>query len=184
MTGSIGVRGMRALGVRRASAVVVPLLALALVAVGCDSPAAPPAAGPAVTPPPSGVGLQPSGPATGAGCPATADLTGLSERQGSGDGATLWALFFPTTPTLTTGEEIKIAWRMTGSGTLSMSATGPSGAVVRPAWGPEAHTGSNWGRPGDEWGTGWVFPAPGCWTIHAQRSSGSGDLVVRVALTG
>ncbi len=81
---------------------------------------------------------------------------------------------------LTAGAEIKVVWRMTGSGSLSISAYGPDGMVVEPLWGPESHGGSTWNRPGEEWGTGWVFPKAGCWTIRATRASGSGYLVVRV----
>jgi hypothetical protein len=113
-------------------------------------------------------------------CPSTAQLggSGLPERQGAGDGATLWALFFQGV--VTAGQEIKVVWRMTGSGEFSVSATGPDGTVVRPVWGPEAHGDSNWERPGDEWGTGWVFPTAGCWTVNARRTSGSGQLALRV----
>ena len=117
-------------------------------------------------------------------CPPNAQLGGsdaLPERQGAGDAATLWALFFPTQPVLTAGQEIKVVWRMTGSGDFSISAAGPDGAVVKPAWGPEPHGSSTWTRPGDEWGTGWIFPAAGCWTIRAKRTTGSGYLVLRVA---
>jgi hypothetical protein len=123
-------------------------------------------------------------PVTTSTCPPNAQLGGsdaLPERQGAGDGATLWALFFPTQPVLTAGQEIKVVWRMTGSGDFSISAAGPDGAVVKPAWGPEPHSSSTWTRPGDEWGTGWIFPAAGCWTIRAKRTSGSGYLVLRVA---
>jgi len=105
----------------------------------------------------------------------------LPERQGAGDGATLWALFFPTGPEVTAGKEIKVVWRMTGSGDFTISAEGPDGAVLKPVWGPEPHGGSNWERPGDEWGTGWIFPTAGCWTVSAKRTSGSGYLVLRVA---
>jgi hypothetical protein len=69
---------------------------------------------------------------------------------------------------------------MTGSGDLAISATGPNGTVVEPIWGPERHGGSTWERPGDEWGTGWIFPSPGCWTVNAKRTGGSGYLVMRV----
>lgn len=77
-------------------------------------------------------------------------------------------------------QEIKVVWRMTGSGDLSINATGPDGKVLKPEWGPESHGSSNWDRPGDEWGTGWVFPSAGCWTINATRTNGSGYLVLRV----
>jgi hypothetical protein len=154
-------------------------LASGLALVACDASPPSPSRG-------SASAGQPSAPApvTTSTCPPTAQLTGsgpLPERQGAGDGATLWALFFPTQPLLTAGQEIKVVWRMTGSGDVSVSATGPDGAVVKPVWGPEPHGSSNWDRPGDEWGTGWVFPAAGCWTINVRRTSGSGYLVLRVA---
>jgi hypothetical protein len=90
-------------------------------------------------------------------------------------------MLFPTEPLLTAGKELKVAWRMTGSGDFSISATGPDGTVVKSIWGPEQHSGSTWDRPGDEWGTGWVFPTAGCWTLNATRTSGAGSLVLRVA---
>ncbi|MFE9202860.1 hypothetical protein [Micromonospora sp. NPDC007230] len=121
---------------------------------------------------------QSSAPPTGSVCPPTAQYTS-QDLQGTGDGATLWAMLFSTA--LRTGTEIKVVWRMTGSGDFSISATGPDGKAVKPVWGPEPHGGSNWNRPGDEWGTGWVFPTPGCWTINATRTSGTGSLVLRVA---
>jgi hypothetical protein len=93
-------------------------------------------------------------------------------------GVSLWALFFAD---LKRGQEIKIVWRMTGAGDLSMRATGPGGAMTTPVWGPESHGGSTWRKPGDEWGTGWVFPAAGCWVVHATRSqSGTADLALRI----
>ncbi len=97
-------------------------------------------------------------------CPPSAQLggtAGIPERQGAGDGATLWALLFLKEPVLTAGTEVKVVWRMTGSGRFAISATGPDGATIEPVWGPDAHGGSNWGRPGEEWGTGWVFPHAG-----------------------
>ncbi|GAA2652626.1 hypothetical protein [Paractinoplanes durhamensis] len=139
------------------------LLLLALVA-GCSSPPSP-----APTPAPT----------TPQSCPATADLPADAERQGVGDGVTLWALFFGNR--VTAGREMKIVWRMTGAGNLTMTATGPDGSTVSPSWGPEPHGGSSYNRPGEEWGTGWVFPVAGCWTISASRSPGQAHLTLRVA---
>lgn len=120
---------------------------------------------------------EPSAPPTASVCPPTAQYTS-SDLEGAGDGATLWAMLFSMRPTA--GDEIKVVWRMTGTGDLAISATGPDGKVVEPVWGPEQHSGSNWNRPGSEWGTGWVFPTPGCWTINATRTTGKGTLVLRV----
>ena len=115
-------------------------------------------------------------------CPTSAELsdgTGGPQRQGTGTDATLWALFFG--PKAVAGQEIKIAWRMTGAGDLTMNATGENGATVKPVWGPEAHPSSTFQRPGEEWGTGWVFPTAGCWTFNATRTTGRAQLAIRVA---
>lgn len=160
-------------------------LASALVMVGCDStPRTPSEPSSQTTSSGQRQVSKPPAPPTPSACPPTAQLTGpgaSSERQGAGDGVTLWALLFPSEPLLTAGKEMKVVWRMTGSGDFSISATGPAGTVVKPIWGPEPHGGSNWDRPGEEWGTGWVFPTAGCWTLNATRTSGTGSLVLRVA---
>jgi hypothetical protein len=143
-----------------------------LLAAGCTAdrrPAAAPAPAPSPAPSPS--------------CPASADIAagglGIPERQGVGTGVTFWALFFGGK--LTVGKEIKVAWRMTGTGPLDITATSATGKIVKPVWGPEAHSGSSFRRPGDEWGTGWVFPAAGCWTVNATRTIGTATLAIRVA---
>jgi hypothetical protein len=120
-------------------------------------------------------------PAPSPTCPASAQITASAnglERQGVGTDATLWALFFSAQATAS--QEIKIAWRMTGAGDLTMTATGPDGKTLNPVWGPELHGGSSYRRPGDEWGTGWVFPTAGCWTVNAARTTGRAQLAIRV----
>ena len=111
------------------------------------------------------------------------------EAQASSDGQIeAWALFFPTTFSMPNGEpiripedrEIKIAWRVTGSGDFAIEATGPDGLVIAPDSGPDLHSGSSWGRPGDEWGTGWTFPEPGCWTFRLQRGESKANLNVDI----
>jgi len=72
--------------------------------------------------------------------------------------------------------QVKIAWGMKGNGRFVVKAVGPDGQRLRPVWGPEKHTGGNWIHPGGEWGTGWVFPAAGCWRLHAVRRHRSGDV--------
>jgi hypothetical protein len=97
------------------------------------------------------------------------------EVHGTGRGAELWALPFTSIP-LPVGKEVKIVWRMTGGGPLRITATRSDGMSARRTFGPEEHGGSNWNRPGDEWGTGFVFPAAGCWDLRLVRTSGSGDV--------
>ncbi|MFY1687852.1 hypothetical protein [Plantactinospora sp. WMMB782] len=105
------------------------------------------------------------------------------EVQGVADaGNSFWGLLFPRGgPGLHAGRDEKIVWRMTGSGTFEVRATGPDGTTVEPIWGPTSHQGSSWTRPGDEWGTGWNFPTAGCWTVRASRSGGAtGSALLRV----
>ncbi len=108
---------------------------------------------PAIASPPAPA-TTPAIAATHGPCPRTARLgrgssSGFPEQQGVGVGATLWALFFGDE--VVAGQEIKVVWRMTGSGGLSISATGPDAKIVQPEWGPESHGSSSWDRPG---GTG------------------------------
>jgi hypothetical protein len=105
--------------------------------------------------------------------------TGFPEVRGVVPEGHLWALVFGDYP-VRKGQEIKIVWRMTGEGAVLLSATGPNGRRISPAWGPETHQGSNWGRPGDEWGSGWRFPEPGCWTVQLNRGTDRGTAGIRV----
>lgn len=100
--------------------------------------------------------------------------TGIDSARGS-----LWALFFGPLPA-TAGAEIKVVWRMTGSGAFTFHVTDEQGGEIPLAWGPEAHGSSTWSHPGDEVGTGIDFTHAGCWAIHVMRSRASGDLWLRV----
>jgi hypothetical protein len=115
-------------------------------------------------------------------CPTDARIAPAGDDgpvlEGTGRDATLWALFF--VQPLTTSADSKVVWRMTGSGELAIVAAGPDGRTIEPLW-VEEHGDSSFQRPGDEWGTGWRFPAAGCWTFRATRDVGSGELTVRVA---
>jgi hypothetical protein len=117
------------------------------------------------------------------GCDQTPIQTsGFPEVQGIGRDATIYGLLFLTHPgQVRAGEELKIVWRMTGQGDLTVSYFGPDGRPGVLTFGPEAHSGSSFQRPGDEWGTGFSFDAAGCWRIHLERSVGSGDVWLAVA---
>jgi hypothetical protein len=73
------------------------------------------------------------------------------------------------------GKATKIVWRMSGQGDLHLSAIAPSGETIAPAE-VRPHDGSNWKRPGDEWGSYFTFLKPGCWQLHAERGNDVGDL--------
>ena len=103
------------------------------------------------------------------------------EIEGTGHGATLYGLIMAKTPPpIHAGDAVKIVWRMTGRGPLRLTAIDPSGKLVPLTFGPEPHGSSNYSRPGFEWGSGCRFDTAGCWRLHAQRTVGSADALVRV----
>lgn len=121
-------------------------------------------------------------PGTGAasGCDDATPIVD-SEVVGVATDATIHGLAFPTGPLpIRTGDELKIVWRMTGQGELSVTYESPDGAPAVLTFGPVAHTGSSYDRPGDEWGTGFKFDEPGCWHIHLERTEGMGDVWIEV----
>lgn len=104
---------------------------------------------------------------------------GLHEVQGvASTGNQLWMLVDGIGPPLRTNTPTKLLWRMTGNGPLTIFADGPQREQIRPAWGPVPHGGSSWTRPGDEWGTEFNMPRPGCWVLHAMRSDVTGQVSV------
>lgn len=120
--------------------------------------------------------------------PATCQPTALTsknadqipEMQGKATHAELWALFFADPQSVRVGQEVKVVWRMTGSGNFQITARHAKGIQTQPIWGPEEHGGSSWHRPGNEWGTGFRFSSPGCWNLHATRDRAAGDVWIMV----
>ena len=107
---------------------------------------------------------------------------GTPEVIGPGTGARLWgAIMARRFPLVASPDVVKIVWRMTGRGPLKLSAYDRRGQSVPLAWGPDAHGTSNYARPGDEWGAGYVFRHPGCYRLAAQRTRGSGEVWLRVS---
>lgn len=101
--------------------------------------------------------------------------TGLIEVRGTARDAQLWGLVFAGVP-LPVGQEVKIAWRMTGEGPLQLVVTRSDGTPARLLAGPGQHGSSTWNRPGQEWGSVLVFPKAGCWDFHLARTLGAGDV--------
>lgn len=99
----------------------------------------------------------------------------VSEVRGTAGAAQLFGLVGAQRP-IRAGIPVKIVWRMTGVGDLVASATGPDGSDAPLTFGPERHGWSTYDRPGDEWGTGYLFPEPGCWRLHLQRDDAQGDV--------
>jgi hypothetical protein len=99
---------------------------------------------------------------------------GLDSSRGS-----FWALVFTPVPP-PTGTDVKVVWRMTGSGPFTFSILDATGKAASLDWGPTGHGSSDWNHPGDEVGTGFTFPHAGCWNIHVARSDVAGDLWLEV----
>ena len=99
--------------------------------------------------------------------------------QADADGGSVNALVFgPLPPTV--GSELKIVWRVTGSGQLTVIARRPDGTEAPLIFGPEPHAGSTFDRPGQEWGTGFRFDMPGCWTIEVRRGAVNARVPIEV----
>jgi hypothetical protein len=88
-------------------------------------------------------------------------------------------LFFTPLP-IPPRQPAKIAVYMTGGGPLRLWAEGPGSTRIKPEE-ITAHVGSNWNRPGEEWGTYWRFPRTGCWLLRAERDGVAGTVNLRVA---
>lgn len=67
----------------------------------------------------------------------------------------------------------------TGDGDVSVVASSPAGEIIEPFW-LEAHGGSNWDRPGHEWGTLWELSELGCWTFTVHRGGASAQISIEV----
>jgi hypothetical protein len=113
--------------------------------------------------------------------PIDADNPRGPEVAGDATDATLYGLLFTEGPLpIHVGEEVKIVWRMTGQGDVSIRFVDPAGRDRPLVFGPEPHGGSNYDRPGDEWGSGFLFDRVGCWQIHLERQVGVGDVWIDV----
>jgi len=159
------------------------LVVVGVVAVVCSSPST--GAGHPLGSPSLSVGVY-LGNLGIAGCkPAAAfhgwqDTAGFPEVGMDSNRGSFWALFFTPVPP-PTGKDIKVVWRMTGSGAFTFTTSNADGKTASLDWGPTAHSSSNWTHPGDEVGTGFTFPHAGCWNIHVARSDVAGDLWLEVA---
>ena len=114
--------------------------------------------------------------------PTVESETSPPEVRGIGIDASVYGLLFLSHPLpIRDGEEVKIVWRMTGDGDLTVTYEAPNARPGVLTFGPTPHASSSYNRPGDEWGTGFLFDEPGCWHIHLQRTSGAGDAWLNVA---
>ena len=106
-------------------------------------------------------------------CPVTPQTTsaiGLPEMRADARGGEVWALLL-TGSTIQANRATVMSWRATGSGAFQVVAIRPDGEQLSPTSGPDLHGGSNWDRPGEEWGTTFIFPQPGCWQLNVTRGA-------------
>lgn len=101
------------------------------------------------------------------------------EARGTGTDVTAWALLYEVPP-WKVDKEVKVVWRMAGTGDFRVVASDHRGDIVDPLSGTTPHSGSNWERPGDEWGTFFALPSPGCWTLEASRGNSISRVFVLV----
>jgi hypothetical protein len=161
--------------------------AFLILVAGCTS-GTPSAHQPIGSPTPTATASTPTQPLGGANCrpssPIAPSALGFPETpatitQGSG---AIWALLMPVHGMpIRAQEDVKIIWKLTGSGTFQVVTRGPNGQHAVILFGPDFHSGTNWNRPGEEWGTGFRFPVAGCWDLHASRETLAGDVWLAVA---
>jgi hypothetical protein len=96
----------------------------------------------------------------------------------------MWGLIMAAHPhqPLRVNEDVKIVWRITGAGPLRLTSLDPHGRAHPLQWGPVPHLmGSTYHRPGQEWGAGYRFTQPGCWTLRAHRGTSLGEVRLTVS---
>ena len=151
--------------------IVIPYLLLSCAPATVAPTALPPTHTPTTVPTGTPVVCQPS--------KIQESQIGFGEIQGEmQSGGELWALLFFKNAWAKADQ--KIIWRITGeSGSFEAQAQNETGMVIEPIW-LEYHDGSNWERPGQEWGTGFNFPEPGCWTITVTYGETIGTISLKV----
>lgn len=113
------------------------------------------------------------------GCQVSEPVAPDGARRGEGGSGEVWALGIGPPPA-PKGELLKVVWRVTGEGDLTVTAFDQEGRAEPPVVGPTPHVGSNFARPGDEWGTAFRFGRPGCWTLEARRGQVVGSIRLAV----
>jgi hypothetical protein len=109
----------------------------------------------------------------------TPTLDGENSFKAAATGGEVNALVFGPLPPQS-GTDLKVVWRVTGGGDLSVTAERPDGSESDLTFGPEPHGSSNFSRPGDEWGTGFRFDEPGCWRLTVQRGAVLARVMIEV----
>lgn len=112
--------------------------------------------------------------------PSPLDNSNIELPEAQGTTPVLWSLFLDGIPTARTDN--KVVWRIdaTLQGPPQVVALGPYGQHLLPLPLNE-HDGSNWNRPGSEWGTLFNFPVAGCWDLRVTAGTVVGDVWIVVS---
>lgn len=99
------------------------------------------------------------------------EASGYPEIEFPASEGTLWALLTDPEGNLHAGSRAHILWKMTdGRGDIRLRAIHESGLQIGPSYGPISREyRSKWEHEGQEWGSEFVFPLPGCWRILVSR---------------
>ena len=74
---------------------------------------------------------------------------------------------------------VKMVWTVDGEGPLRVELVDSSGRQRPLVWGPSRHVSG--GQEIDEWGSGFSFDRPGCWTIVLRWDKSTATVRFRVA---
>lgn len=145
----------------------------ATVTLGTPTPAAPA--------PAESLGT-PGAPGCAPASPMRIDPTsGSMEVQGTANaGESLYGLIIADIPLTASNTTTKFVWRMTGSGELTVAVKRPDGSNGHIVWGPSAHDDSTYNRPGEEWGTGIILDAPGCWEFVLHHGAAEASVYLQL----
>ena len=105
---------------------------------------------------------------------------GILEAPGTTPTRNLWTLFLGGIPVAK--NDNKIVWRIDTQfvATPAIIGLGPNGQHLLPI-SMDEHGGSDWNRPGVEWGTVFNFPVTGCWDLHVKQGTMVGDVWIVVS---
>ncbi len=116
---------------------------------------------------------------SGSACDISEIESGTGFPEMRGEGAEAWALLWETPP-WEVGQDVKVVWKMGGSGDFEVHAVGPDGEIVGPTSGPTGPRNSNWDRTGQEWGTFFNLPSEGCWQLEDRRTDAVSTVTIDV----
>jgi hypothetical protein len=161
---------------KRAHVLRKAIILLPVLLAACSSGASTPVSSPASPTPTALLGSPGCRPPS----PLNATSIGGPEAPGTTPARDLWSLFLGGVPPVNV--DGKIIWKDGESfqDPIQVVALGPRGERLLPLF-LQKHGGSNWARPGAEWGTAFKFPTAGCWDLRVTGGKTVGDVWVIIS---